>query len=138
LRDPEHALTEWIRARAGIASPPLWQELREQIYRPFTPLKGQIRAIDPTLETSLEGTLNYMLFRIGKFEKKLLRHLKKAEHLTATQLKRAAEALYPQGDLQERRLNAMSYLSRYGMDLVDTLMQAVPDSHGKHYMVELS
>ena len=138
LRHPDRTLTEWIRARADIVSPALWQELREQVYRPFSPLKGQVRAVDPTLETALEGTLNYMMVRIGKFEKKLMRHLKKAEHLTATQLRRAAEALYPARDLQERTLNGMSYLSRYGIDLVDTLAQAVPDSYGKHYMVELS
>jgi bacillithiol biosynthesis cysteine-adding enzyme BshC len=138
LRDADHAFTEWIRARLDLASPPLWQDLREQVYRPFSDLKGRLRSLDPTLETSLEGTLNYMMFRIGKFEKKLVRHLKKAEHLTATQLRRAAEALYPKRDLQERTLNSMSYLSRYGMDLVDTLVQAVPESYGKHYMVELS
>ena len=138
LRDPDHALTEWIRARADMAAPALWQELREQVYRPLSDVKGRIHAIDPTLETSLEGTLNYMMFRIGKFEKKLVRHLKKAEHLTATQLRRAAETLYPQRDLQERTLNSMSYFSRYGLDLVDTLVQAVPESYGKHYMVELS
>jgi bacillithiol biosynthesis cysteine-adding enzyme BshC len=138
LRDPDGALTEWIRAHADIASPALWQGLREQVYRPLSALKGRVRAVDPTLETSLEGTLNYMMFRIGKFEKKLVRHLKQAEHLTATQLRRAAEALYPKRDLQERTLNGMSYLSRYGMDLADTLVQAVPESYGKHYMVELS
>ena len=138
LRDPDRPLTEWIRARLDIASPALWQGLREQVYRPFTELKARVRAVDPTLETSLEGTLNYMMFRIGKFEKKLVRHLKKAELLTATQLRRAAEALFPGSGLQERTLNGMSYLSRYGMDLVDTLIQAVPESYGKHYMVELS
>jgi bacillithiol biosynthesis cysteine-adding enzyme BshC len=138
LRDPDGALTAWIRAHADIASPALWQELREQVYRPLSTVKGRVRAVDPTLETSLEGTLNYMMVRIGKLEKKLVRHLKKAEHLTATQLRRAAEALYPKRDLQERTLNGMSYLSRYGMDLVDTLVQAVPESYGKHYMVELS
>jgi bacillithiol synthase len=138
LRDPDHAFTEWIRARADIASPALWQELREQVYHPIGKFKGRVRAIDPSLETSLEGTLNYMMCRIGKFEKRLVRQLKKAEHLKATQLRRAAEALYPQRDLQERTLNGMSYLSRYGMGLVDTLVQAVPESYGKHYMVELS
>ena len=116
----------------------LWQELREQTYRPLSTLKGRVHAIDPMLETSLEGTLNYIMFRIGKFEKKLVRHLKKAEHLTATQLVRAAEVVYPRGDLQERTLNAMSYLGRYGLGLFDALMQAVPESHGKHHMVELS
>lgn len=138
LRDPDRTLTEWIRARADIASPRLWQGLREQVYRPFVDLKGAVRAIDPTLETSLEGTLNYMMCRVGKFERKLVRHLKKAEHLTATQLKRAAEALFPERGLQERTVNSLSYLSRYGMDLIDTLVQAVPESYGKHYMVELS
>jgi bacillithiol synthase len=138
LRDPDRTLTEWVRARADIASPALWQGLREQVYRPFIALKGGVRAVDPTLETSLEGTLNYMLFRIGKFERKLVRHLKKAEHLTATQLRRAAAALFPGSGLQERTLNDMSYLSRYGMGLIDTLVQAVPESYGKHYMVELS
>jgi bacillithiol synthase len=138
LREPDRALTEWIRARADIASSALWQGLREQVYTPFNQLKPQVRIIDPTLETSLEGTLNYMMFRIGKFEKKLLRHLKKAEHLTATQLRRTAEALFPGSGLQERTLNSMSYLSRYGMDLVDRLVQTVPESYGKHFMVDLS
>jgi hypothetical protein len=46
--------------------------------------------------------------------------------------------LYPNRELQERTLTAMPYLSRYGMDLVDSLVQAVPESYGKHYMVELS
>jgi bacillithiol synthase len=138
LRDPDRTLTEWIRARADIASPALWQSLREQVYRPFTELKGKVRAVDPTLETSLEGTLNYMLFRLGKFEKKLLRQLKKAEHLTATQLRRAAATLFPGSGPQERTLNSMSYLSRYGMDMVESLGQVVPESYGKHYMVELS
>jgi bacillithiol biosynthesis cysteine-adding enzyme BshC len=138
LRDPDRALTEWIRARADIASPALWQSLREQVYQPFSELKGNVRRVDPTLETALEGTLNYMLFRLGKFEKKLLRQLKKGEHLTATQLRRAAAALFPGSGLQERTLNSMSYLSRYGMDVVDPLGQVVPESSGKHYMVELS
>jgi bacillithiol biosynthesis cysteine-adding enzyme BshC len=138
LRDPDRALTEWIRVRVDIASPALWQRLREQVYGPFAQLKEGVRAIDPTLETALEGTLNYMMFRLGKFEKKLIRHLKKAEQLTATQLGRAAGALYPGRDLQERTLNGMSYLSRYGMGLIDTLVQAVPESYGKHFMVELS
>ena len=97
-----------------------------------------MRTVDPTLETALEGTLNYMLFRLGKFEKKLLRQLKKAEHLTATQLRRAAATLFPGSGLQERRLNSLSYLSRYGMDVIDTLGQVVPESYGKHYMMELS
>jgi uncharacterized protein YllA (UPF0747 family) len=138
LRDPDRALAEWIRARADIASPALWQDLRQQVYHPLGELKERVRTLDPTLETSLEGTLNYMMVRIGKFEKKLVRHLKKAEHLTATQLRRAAEALYPRRGLQERTLNGMSYLSRYGMELFDTLLQAVPESYGKHYLVELS
>jgi bacillithiol synthase len=137
LRDPDRTLTEWIRARADIASPRLWQGLREEVYRPFVELKGAVRAIDPTLETSLEGTVNYMMCRIGRFEHKLVRHLKKAEHLTAMQFRRAAETLFPERGLQERVFNSMSYLSRYGMDLVDSLVQAVPESYGKHYMVEL-
>jgi bacillithiol synthase len=137
LRDPDRMLTEWIRARADIASPQLWQGLREQVYRPFADLKGAVRAIDPTLETSLEGTLNYMMVRIGRFEKKLVRHLKKAEHLTATQLRQAAEALFPGRGFQERTFNGLSYLSRYGMDFIETLVEAVPEGYGKHYMVEL-
>lgn len=138
LRDPDQALAEWIRARVDIASPALWQGLREEVYRPFVGLKEAVRAIDPTLETSLEGTLNYMLFRIGKFEKKLIRHLKKAEQITATHMRRAAQVLYPGQGLQERTLNGMSWLSRYGMELVDELVETVPASYGKHFIVELS
>jgi uncharacterized protein YllA (UPF0747 family) len=78
-----------------------------------------------------------MMFRIGRFEKKLVRHLKKAEHLTATQLRQAAEALFPGRGLQERVFNGMPYLSRYGMDSLEALVEAVPEGYGTHYMVEL-
>lgn len=138
LRDPDRALADWIRARAEIASPALWQHLREEVYRPFAGLKGAVRAIDPTLETSLEGTLNYMLFRLGKFERKLIRHMKRAEQVTARHMHRAAHAVFPGRELQERTLNGISWLSRYGLDLVDELMPAVPTSYGKHFLVELS
>jgi bacillithiol biosynthesis cysteine-adding enzyme BshC len=138
LRDPDRVLTDWIRAHTDIASPALWQRLREEVYRPLAELKGAVRTTDPTLETSLEGTMNYMLFRIGKFERKLLRHLKKAEQVTAQQLRRAGTTLFPERGLQERMHSVMSYFSRYGLDLMDELLQAVPASHGQHYMVELS
>ncbi|MBI3327623.1 MAG: bacillithiol biosynthesis cysteine-adding enzyme BshC [Nitrospinae bacterium] len=138
LRDPERALTDFIRARSEIASPAVWERLRKEVYRPFAEVKGAVRALDPTLETSLEGTLNYMLFRIGKFEKKLVRHLKKAEHLTATQVRRAALALFPGSGLQERTLNSIEFVSRYGLHLIDELVQSVPESYGRHFMVELS
>lgn len=138
LRDPDRALTDFVRARAEIASPAVWQQLREEVYRPFRGLKEPVRVLDPTLETSLEGTLNYMLFRMGKFEKKLVRHLKRAEQMTATQLRRAALALFPGSGLQERTLNSVEFVSRYGLQLIDELVQAVPESYGKHFMVELS
>ena len=138
LRDPDRALTDWVRTHAEIASPALWQRLREEVYRPFVEVKGRVRAIDPTLEPALEGTLNYMLFRIGRFEKKLVRQLKKSEHTRATQLKRAAQALFPEGGLQERTLNAVGFIGRYGLQLMDELVQAVPASYGTHVMVELS
>jgi uncharacterized protein YllA (UPF0747 family) len=101
-------------------------------------VKGRVRAIDPTLEPALEGTLNYMLFRIGRFEKKLVRQLKKAEHTRATHLRRAAQALFPEGGLQERTLNGVGFISRYGLRLMDELVQALPASYGTHVMVELS
>jgi uncharacterized protein YllA (UPF0747 family) len=82
--------------------------------------------------------MNYMMVRIGKFERKLLRHLKKAEQVTTQQLRRVGTTLFPERGLQERMGNGMSYLSRYGMDLMDELLQAVPASYGQHYMVELS
>lgn len=138
LRDPDRALADFIRARSEIASPVVWQRLREEVYRPFVELKEAVRTLDPMLERSLEGTLNYMLFRVGKFEKKLLRHLKKAEDLTATQLRRAALALFPGSGLQERTLNSVEFVSRYGLQLIDELVQAVPESYGKHFLVELS
>ena len=138
VRDPDQALSDWLRTHVDIASPALWQQLREEAYRPFARVKGAVRALDPTLETSLEGALNYMQFRLGKFEKTLVRHLKKAEHLTATQLGRAALPLFPGSGLQERTLNSMAFFSRYGLHLIDELVQAVPESYGKHFMVELS
>jgi hypothetical protein len=54
--------------RADIASLALWQNIREQVYRPFSELKGRVRAVDRRSKPPWR-TLNYMMYRIGKFEK---------------------------------------------------------------------
>jgi uncharacterized protein YllA (UPF0747 family) len=58
-------------------------------------------------------------------EKKITSHKKKRSEIEVRQLARAAANLAPGGTAQDRALNAIPYLARYGPDLVHDLLDAI-------------
>jgi bacillithiol biosynthesis cysteine-adding enzyme BshC len=83
------------------------------------------QAIDPTLRGWLEGLRNSALSQTDAAEKKIASHLKKKNEVELEQVRKASVNLYPEGSPQERILNPLPFLARYGTELLLELLAAL-------------
>jgi bacillithiol biosynthesis cysteine-adding enzyme BshC len=94
----------------------------ETEYRALTTVAVEI---DPTLERSVQGTLQQALGGSQDVEKKLVQHLKRRQETELSKLAKARTAVLPNGKPQERVLTIAPFLARYGRDLLAQLSSAM-------------
>lgn len=126
LRRPFHEVTtEIIRAELPDAITEPLRHLREAIESNFEMLAAGAASIDPTLRKWVTGNRNSALGQTNAMEKKITSHLKKRSEIEIEQLGKAAVNLHPDGSPQERMLNALPLLARYGPGLLRDIASAI-------------
>jgi bacillithiol synthase len=116
---PFHELaTEVIRGELPDAVVGPTDRLRATIEREYEVLIEGAAAIDPTLRGWITGNRNAILSQLEAAQKKVTSHLKKRSDVELDQLGKAAVSLYPDGSPQERTLNVLPLLARYGPGLL--------------------
>ncbi len=99
--------------------------LRAALETGYRALATVAREIDPTLERSIQGTLQQALGGSQDAERKLVQHLKRRQETELSQLARARTTILPNGKPQERVLTIAPFLARYGRDLLVRLSSAM-------------
>jgi bacillithiol biosynthesis cysteine-adding enzyme BshC len=99
--------------------------LRKALETGYRALTTVAVEIDPTLERSVQGTLQQALGGSQDVEKKLVQHLKKRQETELSKLAKARTAVLPNGKPQERVLTIAPFLARYGRDLLAQLSNAM-------------
>ena len=100
-------------------------ELRLALEERYALLSEAVEAADPTLARPVQSARNSALAATQEIEKKLLAGLKRDNEALIRQIVRARAALYPRGEPQERVLTLVSFLIRYGPDLLMELEREV-------------
>ncbi len=118
-------LTERMRAALPATVTGPLAELERSIETGYDELMEGAASIDPTLEGWVRGVRNRALSQVHDAGKKVTRHLKKRSEIEVRQLGRAAANLAPGGTAQDRALNALPYLARYGPGLIHDLLDAI-------------
>lgn len=125
-RPLHEVVTERMRAALPATVTGPLAELERSIQAGYDRLMKGAVSIDPTLEGWVRAVSNRALSQVHDAEKKVTRHLKKRSEIEVRQLGRAAANLAPGGTAQDRALNAVPYLARYGPGLVHDLLEAIP------------
>ena len=81
--------------------------------------------IDPTLRKPVQSARQHAITESQEMEKKLVHHLKRRQETELSQIERARTALLPGGKPQERVLNVVPFLARYGSGLLTELVTAI-------------
>ena len=98
--------------------------LRRALTEEYDRLERAAGEVDPTLEKTVRSARNNALGGAASVEKRLVGHLKKRNEVVTQQIAKARTSLFPGGKPQERVLNAVPYLVRYGTAFVDAALEA--------------
>lgn len=90
------------------------EELRRAIGAGYGALDAAIRQIDPTLKGPVGSARSSAFAELAELEKRMMRQLKAQNEIALEQIEKARVNLFPAGRPQERVLNPLQYLARYG------------------------
>lgn len=100
------------------------QRLRQAVDREFPTLIKGASEIDPTLEKPVESVRNQIMKGIEHMEKRVITRLKQQNETLVRQIAHARSSTYPNGRPQERVLNVLQYLVKYGPAFLQEIERA--------------
>jgi bacillithiol biosynthesis cysteine-adding enzyme BshC len=134
------ALTSRVaRATAGDETAALFAAAQEQLTALLAPLQAHVTALDQSLARTGEQTVGKVQYELSRLEEKALRAVKRQNEALVAQLQAAHTHLFPRHGLQERLLNVVPYLIKWGPDLVSSFAAALRGVEiGQHAFLEWS
>ncbi|MEQ1645444.1 MAG: bacillithiol biosynthesis cysteine-adding enzyme BshC, partial [Pyrinomonadaceae bacterium] len=118
-------------------TPVLFAEVEETINSELNRLDQAVSNIDTTLAANLATRRRKIIYHIAALREKTLRaHLRNDETF-----RRRLDALFagvlPNDGLQERTINVVSFLNKYGLNFVDWVYDAIDLDDKEHRIIEL-
>ena len=136
LGDPEA-----LNARHAHAAFPqverAFADVRAAVGEHLATLENVLAEIDPTLRAAAEGARGRALHQLEGLQEKATRALKKRDETRAQRLQRTRDALFPGGELQERRLGLVGLVARHGPSIVDELERRLDPWARAHQVISL-
>ncbi len=91
----------------------------------------------PNLSSPAEATLNNIHRSLATFEDKLLHHRRQSDDVLTRQIEKMHVYLFPDGKPQERQVNIVSLLNRYGFDILKDIEDACLPFPAEHRLLFL-
>ncbi|MFQ5601909.1 MAG: bacillithiol biosynthesis cysteine-adding enzyme BshC [bacterium] len=130
-------ITEIVKAQLPESLEQSIAETSASVDEKLQALTEQVLKFEPTLENTVDQTRGRILNQIEGLEKKILQAYKKRNDVITQQIYKAKNSLYPNNLVQERELNILPYLFKFGFDFIDQLYEAMDISHFDHQIIRL-
>lgn len=124
---------ELTRQRNRLAGRALWEQTKREALEPLRRLREEALGQDQSLAAAIEAASGKIAWQLNQLESKAIQLHKKQDSTLTAQLKRVKNNLFPEQQLQERRLNLVYFLNKYGLDWLDGLIESIPPEYGVHY-----
>ena len=132
LRSPASQIKKLLKEELG----PLFAHTRDDVSKVLLPMAETVGQIDETLGDSFQASEKKIFREIDSLEKRAVRCLRKQNSLMELQICNAAENLFPLGELQERKINFLEYLIKFGHDFLEVIHQEFSSSnYGEHRVI---
>jgi len=103
----------------------------------LTSLKDGLESIDPTLVPAMENTLVRMQGALKGLKEKTLAAQVRQHEISLRQLDKVAISLFPNSNLQEREMNIIYFLNKYGLELLRWLRSELILDKFMHQIINL-
>jgi bacillithiol biosynthesis cysteine-adding enzyme BshC len=137
FENPEGVTTRVLRQIEGINVDALFAKADEGVRAVTGELKFGLTEIDQTLLPPLDGIRSKMEGALQVLKEKTLAAQKRRNETALRQIERGLATLLPNGNLQERELNIIYYMNKYGPELVTWLQSELDPGVIKHQAITL-
>ncbi|HZD30681.1 MAG TPA: bacillithiol biosynthesis cysteine-adding enzyme BshC, partial [Candidatus Angelobacter sp.] len=100
-------------------------------------ISESLHRLDPTLVEAARRAANKMRYQVGRLEKRAAQAELRKEAILSRHAAMIENSLYPHRTLQEREIGGMYFLARYGMGLIDQLIEAAQARCPEHKIVRV-
>lgn len=115
----------------------LFAEVEERINTEMNRLDQAVSNIETTLAKNVARRRQRIVYHIAALRKKSLLAKVRNDEIANRQIDELFSTLLPNGGLQERTINALSYLNKYGLKFIDWIYEAIDLKDKEHRIVEL-
>ena len=103
----------------------------------LTSLKDGLESIDPTLVPAMENTLVRMQGALNNLKEKTIAAQVRQHEISLRQLDKVAVNLFPDSNLQEREMNIIYFLNKYGLEVLRWLRSELVLDKFMHQIITL-
>jgi len=123
FEQPAHEVAaDYLRDEMPEAAMAALSALRQSIQEGYQSLFDASRPVDPTLKGPIFHARNASFQALSDAEKKIRQHVRQQHEIAVDQIQKASDNLKPYNKPQERVLNVYQYISRYGRDLLQDIL----------------
>jgi bacillithiol synthase len=138
LRTPdESALNRLLEAQLPASVEESLRDAATQTQQAMSRVVEALPSLDPTLAGAAKTTLGKMEHELRSLHSKVIHAAKKRDETLRRQFVRAQAQAFPHGHPQERTLGVVHFLNKYGVGLVDLLLEELPIDPGQHWLITL-
>ncbi|MFQ5584844.1 MAG: bacillithiol biosynthesis BshC, partial [Calditrichia bacterium] len=127
-------VTRWVRRDAGEVFGEI-EKIETEISLQLQQLEKLVSQLDPTLLNPVKKTDQKMKATLHQLLGKVTNAIKEREEVKINQVEKVVSQLFPENNFQERVINVIYFLIKYGPDFIDELYSSLPDDTTEHILV---
>jgi bacillithiol biosynthesis cysteine-adding enzyme BshC len=133
----ESALNRLLEAQLPPAIDQILGDLVRGLEGATPRLKEVVSTIEPTLAGAVDTTVERVRDTLQTLHGKIVQACKRKDETLRRQFLRTRALVFPDGHPQERQLNVVFFVNRYGLGLGSRLVESLPLATDQHYLLTL-
>jgi len=122
---------------AAIPIGSLFEHFDGVVEKEMKQLQENLSKVDASLKGAAETALQKIQQAVSVLRTKTTEAEKRRNETLLSQIEKAVNHIYPDGNFQEREINILYFLNKYGSSLVSTLADKIDLSTNDHQFIEL-
>ena len=112
-------------------------KVQDEVNKIFYELKNMTARVEQTLLSSVDTMKDRMNQNLEQFRTKLINAQAKKSDVATSQIDKVVNNIYPQHNLQERVINILYFLNKYGDSFINRLYKEIEIDNFNHQVIEV-
>lgn len=137
FQEPEILINSILKEKFPNPKEKILENGREKVREVLDDLEKKLLSSEPDLKSNLENTKKKIDYELKRLGEKLFQAHRQKNQILREQIYKVKNNLFPENKLQERVLNILPFLIKYGSEFIDLLYEKVDVEKIDHQLIEV-